>query len=138
MRLIRTDFMSKGGERLSPCRGNLVNPSAPIAIGFPGSNSSSSKRTRFRVANVWWERFRNMLRSPDSPVLGRKPMAEDFTPRAVHRAVLQETLQHPATILPGALATVAALWSAAIDLSPASLIAMLGLSFVGAAAWVVN
>lgn len=65
-------------------------------------------------------------------------MAEDFTPRAVHRAVLQETLQHPTTILPGALATVAALWSAAIDLSPASLIAMLGLSFVSAAAWVVN
>jgi len=87
---------------------------------------------------VWWERFRNMLRSPDSPVLGRKPMAEDFTPRAVHRAVLQETLQHPATILPGALATVTALWSAAIDLSPASLIAMLGLGFVSAAAWVVN
>ncbi len=65
-------------------------------------------------------------------------MAEDFTPRSVHRAVLQETLQHPATILPGALATVAALWSVAIDLSPASLIAMLGLSFVSAAAWVVN
>src|ERR1041385_1380500 len=88
--------------------------------------------------NVWWERFRNMLRASDSPVLGRKPTAEDFTPRAVHRAVLQETLQHPATILPGALATVAALWSVAIDLSPASLLAMLGFGFVSAAAWVIN
>jgi hypothetical protein len=65
-------------------------------------------------------------------------MAEDFTPRAVQRAVLHDTLQHPATILPGALATVAALWSVAIDLSPASLLAMLGFGFVSAAAWVIN
>jgi hypothetical protein len=52
--------------------------------------------------------------------------------------VLRDTLQHPATILPAALAAVAALWSAAIDLSPASLMAMLGCGFVGAAAWVIN
>jgi len=65
-------------------------------------------------------------------------MAEDFTPRAVQRAVLQDTLQHPATILPGALATVAALWSVALDLSPASLLAMLGFGFISAAAWVIN
>jgi hypothetical protein len=65
-------------------------------------------------------------------------MAEDFTSRAIQRAVLRDTLQHPATILPGALATVAALWSVAIDLSPASLLAVLGFSFVGAAAWVIN
>jgi hypothetical protein len=65
-------------------------------------------------------------------------MAEDFTPRAIQRAVLHDTLQHPATILPAALATVAALWSVAIDLSPASLLAMLGFGFVSTAAWVVN
>jgi hypothetical protein len=65
-------------------------------------------------------------------------MAEDFTPRAIQRAVLQDTLQHPATILPGALATVAALWSVAIGLSPASLMAMLGFGFVSAATWVIN
>lgn len=87
---------------------------------------------------MWWERFSNLLGSSDASLPRRKPAAEDFTPRAVHRAVLQETLQHPATIVPGALATVAALWSAAIALSPASLIAMLGFGFVGAAAWVVN
>jgi hypothetical protein len=40
--------------------------------------------------------------------------------------------------LPAALAAVAALWSVAIDLSPASLIAMLGLGFVSAGAWVIN
>jgi hypothetical protein len=65
-------------------------------------------------------------------------MAEDFTSRAIQRAVLRNTLQHPATILPGALATVAALWSVAIDLSPASLLAVLGFGFVSAAAWVIN
>jgi uncharacterized phage infection (PIP) family protein YhgE len=56
----------------------------------------------------------------------------------VQRAVLQDTLQHPATIVPAALAVVAALWSVAIDLSPASLLAILGCGFVSAAAWVIN
>jgi hypothetical protein len=90
------------------------------------------------VTDVWWEHLRNLLRPSNDSLPGRKPTAEDFTPRAVQRAVLQETLQHPATILPGALATVAALWSVAIDLSPASLVALLGCGFVSAAAWVVN
>ena len=87
---------------------------------------------------MWWERLRGLVRPTGQPLLDHKPMAEDFTPRAVQRAVIQDTLQHPATILPGALATVAALWSVAIDLSPASLLAMLGFGFVSAAAWVIN
>jgi len=87
---------------------------------------------------VWWERLRGLVRPPGQPPLNHKPTAEDFTPRAIQRAVLQDTLQHPATILPGALATVAALWSVAIDLSPASLLAMLGFGFAGAVAWVIN
>jgi hypothetical protein len=87
---------------------------------------------------VWWERLRGMVRPTGQPPLDRRPTAEDFTPRAVQRAVLRDTLQHPATILPAALATVAALWSVAIALSPASLIAMLGFGFVSAGAWVIN
>lgn len=87
---------------------------------------------------MWWERLRGLVRPTGQPPLDRKPVAEDFTSRAIQRAVLQDTLQHPATVLPGALATVAALWSVAIDLSPASLLAMLGFGFVGAAAWVIN
>jgi len=87
---------------------------------------------------VWWQRLQRFVR-PASPLpLERKPTAEDFTPRAVRQAVLRDTLQHPATILPGALATVAAIWSVAIDLSPASLMAILGFGFVSAAAWVIN
>jgi len=87
---------------------------------------------------VWWERLRGLGRPVAQPPLDHKPTAEDFTPRAVQRAVLRNTLQHPATILPAALATVTALWSVAIDLSPASLMAMLGFGFVGAVAWVIN
>jgi hypothetical protein len=87
---------------------------------------------------VWWGRPRDQVRPAGQPPLDRRPTAEDFTARAVQRAILQDTLQHPATILPGALATVAALWSVAIDLSPASLLAVLGFGFVSAAAWVIN
>jgi hypothetical protein len=87
---------------------------------------------------VGGEHLRARRQPGGQPSLDRKPTAEDFTPRAVQRAVLRDTLQHPATILPAALATVAALWSVAIDLSPASLMATLGLGFIGAAAWVIN
>jgi len=87
---------------------------------------------------VRWERLRGLIRPTGQPPLDRKPVAEDFTPRAVQRAVLHDTLQHPATVLPAALATVATLWSVVLDLSPASLLAMLGFGFVSAAAWVIN
>ncbi len=87
---------------------------------------------------MWWERLKGRAQPGEPSSLDRKPTAEDFTPRAVQRAVLQDTLQHPATILPAALATVAVLWSVAIDLSPASLMAALGFGFMSAAAWVIN
>jgi hypothetical protein len=87
---------------------------------------------------VWWQRLRSLGQGPEQPPLDHKPTAEDFTPRAIQRAILWETLQHPGTVLPAALATVAALWSVAIDLSPASLMAVLGCTFVSVGAWVVN
>jgi hypothetical protein len=87
---------------------------------------------------VWWARLKDDGQPTGQPPLDRKPTADDFTPRAVQRAILQDTLQHPATIVPAALATVAALWSVAIDLSPASLLATLGFSFISAASWVIN
>jgi cell division protein FtsB len=87
---------------------------------------------------VWWERLKDDGQPAGQVTGDRKPTADDFTPRAVQRAVLQGTLQHPATIVPAALAAVAALWSVAIDLSPASLMATLGFSFISAAAWVIN
>jgi hypothetical protein len=68
----------------------------------------------------------------------REPTAEDFTGEAVQRAVLLQTIQHPSTILPAAVGTVALLWSTVIDLSPASLAAALGSFFIGASAWIWN
>jgi hypothetical protein len=87
---------------------------------------------------VWWQRLRSLGQGPEQPPVDHKPTAEDFTAGAIQRAVLRETLQHPATVLPAALATVAALWSVAIDLSPASLMAVLGCAFIGVGAWVIN
>ncbi len=87
---------------------------------------------------MWWQRLLGLGQGPEQPPVDHKPTVADFTPRAVQRAVLRETLQHPATVLPAALATVAALWSVAIDLSPASLMAVLGCAFIGAGAWVIN
>ena len=87
---------------------------------------------------MWWKRSVGSASLGTLPPQQPKPTAEDFTPRAVQRAVLQQTLQHPATILPAAMAMVATLWSLAIDLSPTSLLAVLGCGFVSAAAWVIN
>ena len=83
---------------------------------------------------MWWERLKGRAQPSGPPSLDPKPTAEDFTSQAVRRAVLQATLQHPATML----AAVMALWSVTIDLSQASLMATLGFGFMSAAAWVIN
>ncbi len=87
---------------------------------------------------MWWKRSVGSASRGTQPPQRPRPAAEDFTPRAVQRAVLQQTLQHPTTVLPAAMAIVATLWSVAIDLSPTSLLAVLGCGFVSAAAWVIN
>lgn len=67
-----------------------------------------------------------------------KPTAEDFTSRAVMKAVRSETAQHPATIFPAAGAALTGLWGLAFGFTPAALAAALGFGFVGAASWIVN
>ncbi len=66
------------------------------------------------------------------------PGAEDFTPRAVGRAVLAETVQHPLTILPAAAAAVGGLYMGLIGLDPAAFAVTFGSVLVAAGAWVVN
>src|SRR5919109_5606721 len=61
----------------------------------------------------------------------RRPTEEDFTPRAVTRAVRNETVQHPGTILPIACALGLGFWNLVVGLDPVSLAAMLGCAFVG-------
>jgi len=68
----------------------------------------------------------------------RRPAAEDFTPRAVNRAVLAETLQHPLTILPAAAGVVGGLYMGLLGLDPMAFAITLASALVAAGAWVVN
>jgi len=60
-----------------------------------------------------------------------KTSEEDFTPRAVERAVRNEAVQHPLTILPTATALGFGFWNLVVGLSVASLAGMLGFAFIG-------
>ena len=86
--------------------------------------------------------FWGIFGSRKGPAEGRKrtsgPSPEDFTPEAIQRAVLAETLQHPATILPWAGSAVAGVWTLLMGATPESVIALMTGLFAGTAAWVVN
>ncbi len=66
------------------------------------------------------------------------PGPEDFTRRALYRAVLKDTLQHPLTIFPAAASALGGLYMGLFGLDPTSLAVALGGALVGAGAWVVN
>src|SRR5262249_48226835 len=66
------------------------------------------------------------------------PKPEDFTGAAVERAVLKESLQHPATIYPLAASALALSWTVIVAPSPVSLGLMLGLAFTSASSFVYN
>jgi hypothetical protein len=85
-----------------------------------------------------WRRLVGGRESEEQLRAQRKPSADDFTTEAVRRELLQQTLQHPATILPLSVALVAGLWSAVIALTAPSLLVMLASGFVAASAWVYN
>lgn len=67
-----------------------------------------------------------------------RPSPEDFTGKAVHRAVLKETLQHPLTILPAAVSALSLLYMGLISFDPRSFGIGFGAALFGAGAWVVN
>ncbi len=66
------------------------------------------------------------------------PGPEDFTRKALYRAVLKDTLQHPLTIFPAAASALGGLYMGLFGLAPASLAVAVGGALVGAGAWVVN
>ena len=68
----------------------------------------------------------------------QNPSAEDFTSRAVYRAVLTDTLQHPATILPAAMSAVGGLYLGVIGLDPMAFAITFGSALVATGAWIVN
>jgi hypothetical protein len=86
---------------------------------------------------VFWGIF-GSKKEPAKSAKEVRPTPEDFTPEAIQRAVLTETLQHPATILPWAGSAVAGVWTLLMGATPESVIALMTGLFAGTAAWVVN
>jgi hypothetical protein len=66
------------------------------------------------------------------------PGPEDFKGEAVAKAVLKETLEHPATIYPAAGSALALGWTFIIAASPTSVAITLGCAFVSASAFIYN
>jgi hypothetical protein len=81
---------------------------------------------------------RSKSRDAPNQQLGKKPPAEDFTGEAVGKAVLKETLEHPATIYPAAGSALAVAWTVMVAASPASVGCAIGCAFVGASAFIYN
>jgi hypothetical protein len=69
---------------------------------------------------------------------GKMPGPDDFKSEAVAKAVLKETLEHPATIYPAAGSALALGWTFIIAASPTSVAITLGCAFVSASAFIYN
>lgn len=66
------------------------------------------------------------------------PKPEDFSGGAVQKAVLKQTIQHPLTTLPAAVAGTAAFWLMVIDHDPVWLGVAIGAGLLSAGTWVFN
>jgi hypothetical protein len=66
------------------------------------------------------------------------PGPEDFTRKAIYRAVLKDTLQHPLTLFPAVASALGGLYMGLFGLAPASLAVAFGGALAGAGAWVFN
>ena len=66
------------------------------------------------------------------------PGPEDFTKKAIYRAVLKDTLQHPLTLMPAVASALGGLYMGLFGLDPTSLAVAFGGALVGAGAWVFN
>ncbi len=66
------------------------------------------------------------------------PTAEDFTDKAVRKAVLKETLQHPLTVFPLAASLVSLFYMSLINPDPLAFLAGVGSGAVSIGAWIVN
>ncbi len=69
---------------------------------------------------------------------GGRTGSEELTARAIGRAVLAETIQHPMTVLPAALAGVSGIWMLLIDFNPTSFAVGFCSSLVSLGSWVYH
>lgn len=104
------------------------------AVGAPAIREPAIRPTDAETV------FGEILAPPPPPLPqdARRPRSEDFTPRAVERAVLADTLQHPLTILPAAVSAVGGLYMALIGLGPGSFAVTAGGALLAAGAWIWN
>ena len=73
-------------------------------------------------------------RRRDRATSKKKPDAADFSGSAIERVVFAQTIQHPATTVPAAIAGVVAFWGAMFGFSEQTLMAVIGGVVVGAGA----
>ena len=66
------------------------------------------------------------------------PGPEDFTRKALYRAVLKDTLQHPLTLFPAVASALSGLYMGLFGPAPTPVAMALGGALVGAGAWVFN
>jgi len=74
----------------------------------------------------------------DEPARSQVPQARDFTPKAVSKAVLKETLQHPLTIFPAAATFLGGMYSLLVNFDKASFGFTLGAGFLAVGSWIFN
>lgn len=79
-----------------------------------------------------------LTRSPSKKSGGRRPAAEDFTPGAVNKAVIAETLQHPLTLLPAVTGAVGGLYIGLLGLNPMAFAVTFASTLLAAGGWVIN
>ena len=66
------------------------------------------------------------------------PGPEDFTQKAIYRAVLKDTLQHPTTLFPAVASALGTLYMGLFGLDPKSFAIAFGGALASAGAWVFN
>ncbi|MEM7350796.1 MAG: hypothetical protein AAF657_08320 [Acidobacteriota bacterium] len=66
------------------------------------------------------------------------PGAEDFTREAIYRAVLKDTVQYPATLMPAVASALSGLYMGLFGAGPKSLAMVFGGALVAAGSWVFN
>ncbi len=66
------------------------------------------------------------------------PGPEDFTRKALYRAVLKDTVQHPLTLFPAVASALSGLYMGLFGPAPTSVAVALGGALLGAGAWVFN
>ncbi|NIM13306.1 MAG: hypothetical protein GTO45_14435 [Candidatus Aminicenantes bacterium] len=67
-----------------------------------------------------------------------EPGAEDFSKKAIEKAVFLEAIQHPTTLYPAALSLLSAAYMVLVSLDPTSLAVAVGSGFLSLVSWIYH